>query len=319
MSKLIKMTPEYIEEVRKEFDEALSSSKFADGKINFTKTFTSINRKATIFFTEIAWLKMQTLVREFDKEVAWHGITTRGEDEAKDEYYITDILVYPQEVTGSTVNTDQEKYQMWLMNHDDDVFNNIRMQGHSHVNMGTTPSGVDTSLYERILEQLDDDMFYIFMIWNKKKEKTIKIYDLAKNIMFETKDVTVEVMDDSTGVEQFLKGAKEMVVDKPNAYFTTAYRGNNYSGYGGHGSSYSGCSGFYGDSAKKEEPKAPVIPITQGSGKKKKGKRKGKRHDNTPNVGNASGAQSQLTIFNSGDGNNDWGEDYGLDSYYNRY
>ena len=214
MAKIIKLTPDYIDEVRKAFEEALSSTKLSDGKINFTKTFGSIKREATVFFTELAWLKMQTLIREFDKEVAWHGIAKRGDDAEKDEYYITDILVYPQEVTGATVNTDQEKYQMWLMGHDDEVFNNIRMQGHSHVNMGTTPSSVDTSLYDRILDQLDDDMFYIFMIYNKKGEKTIKIYDLAKNVLFETSDCTVKVLDDGTGIEKFLKDAKEMVKDK---------------------------------------------------------------------------------------------------------
>lgn len=214
MSKIIKMTQENIAELRRDFEEALKGIKLSDGKINFTKTFGTIQRKATLQFTEIAWLKMQTLVREFDKEVAWHGIAKRGDEEGKDSYIISDILVYPQEVTGATVNTDQEKYQTWLMNHEDEVFNNIRMQGHSHVNMGTSPSGVDTSLYDRILEQLEDDMFYIFLIWNKRGDKTIKIYDLAKNVLFETSDVTVEVLDDGTGIEHFLRNAKEMVQDK---------------------------------------------------------------------------------------------------------
>lgn len=191
MSKIIKMTPENIAELRKDFEEALRGMKLSDGKISFTRTFGTIQRKATLQFTEIAWLKMQTLVREFDKEVAWHGIAKRGDEDGKDSYIISDILVYPQEVTGATVNTDQEKYQMWLMGHDDEVFNSIRMQGHSHVNMGTSPSSVDTSLYDRILEQLDDDMFYIFLIWNKRGDKTIKIYDLAKNVLFETSDITV--------------------------------------------------------------------------------------------------------------------------------
>lgn len=295
MSKLIKMTPEYMAEVRRDFEEALSSEKFADGKINFTKTFSSIERKATIFFTELAWLKMQTLVREFDKEVAWHGIAKRGEDETKDEYYITDILVYPQEVTGATVNTDQEKYQTWLFDHEDDVFNNIRMQGHSHVNMSTSPSGVDTSLYERILEQLDDDMFYIFMIWNKRKEKTIKIHDLSKNVLFDTSDVTVEILDDGTGVEKFLKNAKEMVKDKPTV---STYKGTGgYSGYGGSYSGY-GYGGYYNTQTtkkedKKEEPKAPV---TQSSGKKK-GKRKGKHGG----FNNACSQQTQLSLYGDDD------------------
>lgn len=283
MSKNIKITDESLNEVRKAFEEALSTGKFSDGKITFTKTLGIVNRKATVFFTELAWLKMQTLIREFDKEVAWHGIAKRGEDASKDEYYITDILVYPQEVTGATVSTDQEKYQMWLMNHDDEVFNNIRMQGHSHVNMGVTPSSVDTSLYDRILEQLDDDMFYIFMIWNKRKEKTIKIYDLAKNILFDTSDVTVEVLDDGTGIEKFLKDAKDAVKDKPTTPTTTyqsPYRGSY--GYGGY---YGGYGSSYGGSAKEEESKKTEPPKdTANSQKKRKGKRKGKKHGGVNNM-----------------------------------
>lgn len=299
MSKNIKITDESLNEVRKAFEEALSTGKFSDGKITFTKTLGIVNRKATVFFTELAWLKMQTLIREFDKEVAWHGIAKRGEDASKDEYYITDILVYPQEVTGATVSTDQEKYQMWLMNHDDEVFNNIRMQGHSHVNMGVTPSIVDTSLYDRILEQLDDDMFYIFMIWNKRKEKTIKIYDLAKNILFDTSDVTVEVLDDGTGIEKFLKDAKDAVKDKPTTPTTTyqsPYRGSY--GYGGY---YGGYGSSYGGSAKEEESKKTEPPKdTASSQKKRKGKRKrkGKKHGG---VNNACDESTQVTLWDGYD------------------
>lgn len=211
MSKFIRMTQENLDEIRKDFEETLKSLNFTDGKINFTKTFGTVQRRATLYFTEIAWLKMEALVREFDKEVAWHGIAKRGEG---DTYIISDILVYPQEVTGATVNTDQKRYEMWLYDHEDDVFNNIRMQGHSHVNMGTSPSAVDTALYDGILEKLDDDMFYIFLIWNKKNDKTIKIYDFMKNILFETSDVTVSILDDETGIERFIKEAREMVKDK---------------------------------------------------------------------------------------------------------
>lgn len=202
MAKIIKMTPECIDELSKEFVTALSGLKLSDGKVNYTKSFGNIDRKATVFFTKIAWDKMQALVRDFSKEIAWHGLAYRGEGD-KDEYYITDILVYPQEVTASTVTTDQEKYQMWLMQQEDDVFNNIRMQGHSHVNFSTSPSGVDNALYDRILDQLDDDMFYIFLIYNKKGDRMYKIYDLAKNILFETTDVNVTILDDPAGMVHF--------------------------------------------------------------------------------------------------------------------
>ena len=209
MSKMITLPQEILNQYTQEFYEILRTGKFSDGKINFTKTLGTVDRKATVLFTEMAWQKMQTLIREFDKEVAWHGVAERCEE--KDTYLISDILVYPQEVTGSTVTTDQNEYEMWLMKQEDDVFNNIRMQGHSHVNMSTSPSSVDLNLYDGILSQLDSDMFYIFMIYNKRGEKTVKLYDLRENILFETADVTVAVKEvgDLTG---FLEEAKELVV-----------------------------------------------------------------------------------------------------------
>lgn len=282
MSKIIKMTSQNLDEIRRDFEEALKGVKLSDGKINFTKTFSNIQRKANLYFTELAYLKMLTLVREFDKEVAWHGIAKRCEGE-EDAYIISDILVYPQEVTGATVNTDQEKYQMWLMSHDDDVFNNIRMQGHSHVNMSTSPSTVDTSLYERILEQLDDDMFYIFLIWNKRNEKTVKIYDLAKNVLFETADVTVSVREDGTGMERFLKNAKEMVQDKKYAPTTPTTYGNPY-GYGGYYGAYSQKNTDSIKTSVKEDTDKKASGETTGasggvhvSGKKKKKKKQKER------------------------------------------
>lgn len=346
MAKIIKLTPELLADIRKDFEEALMKAKFADGKIDFTKSFTSISRKATVYFTEMAWLKMQSLISEFDKEVAWHGIAYRGDDPAKDEYTITDIMVYPQEVTGSTVTTDQEKYQSWLMSHDDDVFNNIRMQGHSHVNMSTSPSGVDLTLYEKILDQLDDTMFYIFLIYNKRGEKTYKIYDMAKNILFETSDVTVKIVDDGSGLTSFLEDAKSKVQTKTYQY-TGAYNGQN----GAYGSgSYSYGSGYYGSGSygtgykngssqysaggvpgtthlaetkkepeKKPDPPAPAkteeqskdskknVVSLNASGKKSSGRRKGKRRDK----GNKAASHSQQSI--RGFGMDDDDDPYGFD------
>jgi len=284
MAKIIKLTQEYIEQIKADFAHALGDLKLSDGKLTFSKSFDNVKRDATLYFTELAWLKMQTLIREFDKEVGWHGIAKRGDDPEKDEYIISDILVYPQEVTGATVTTDQEKYQMWLMSHEDEVFNSIRMQGHSHVNMSTSPSSVDTSLYERILEQLDDDMFYIFLIYNKKGEKTIKIYDLAKNVLFETSDVTVKILDDGTGIEKFLSDAKDKVKEK-----TYTYASSGYWSYGTSGSQ---------DNKPKQEEKP------QQSSKKDK-KRKGKRKAQTTVTA------YQTSLNNAYESDEDWDDPYG--------
>jgi hypothetical protein len=135
------------------------------------------------------------------------------------------------------------------MDHDDDVFNNIRMQGHSHVNMSVSPSGVDTSLYERILNQLDDTMFYIFLIWNKRGEKTVKIYDLAKNILFETSDVDVHILGNGFDMNAFLTDAREKVQTKP---VTQGNYGGGWGGWGGYAGS--GASYGYGHETQKPAP-----------------------------------------------------------------
>lgn len=250
MSRPIKMTQAYLDECRSDFEKALQLTKLADGKLSFTKTFTIGDRKAQVYFTELAWAKMTALVRDFDKEVAWHGVANRGEDESKDVYIISDIVVYPQTVSGATVEMDTEEYAKWLMeNADDERFEHIHMQGHSHVNMAPNPSSVDLNHQEEILNMLGDDDFYIFMIWNKSLANNIKIYDLKKNVLFEDKDITYE--HEQGDIDEFIKRAKEMV--KPKTYTPPA---NTYQ-YGGrppYGAPYNPLPAAGG--GKKDEDKS---------------------------------------------------------------
>lgn len=313
MARMIKITPEYIEECRtefsKEFERAISNAKLTDGKLHFMKEFGKINQKAIVYFTELAWLKMTTLIREFSDEVAWHGTAYRlDSEEGENIYAIGDIFVYPQEVTGATVNTDQVAYQTWLMSQEDDVFNNLRFQGHSHVNMGVTPSGVDLTHQEQILDQLEDDMFYIFMIWNKRHDVNAKIYDFQKNLLFEASDVTIQVLDGKIGLEKFTQDAKSMV--KRKQYNYSGYQGQNYQGYGnaGYGRSsvytpqnysgpynpVSGQSGAKKDESKKNESK----PSKKD---KKKDKKKSKMDDGwkNKNLAIANACDEQMTIYDA--------------------
>lgn len=264
-----------IEDLCKDFRDSLTSSKMSDGKVTYTKSFQNYDEKATLYFTETAWIKMATLVSEFDKEVAWHGVAKRGDDKSKNEYIVSDIMVYPQEVTGSTVNTDQTKYQNWLYSFDDNTFNNIRFQGHSHVNMGTTPSAVDLTHQNSILEQLNDDMFYIFIIINKKHDKTIKIYDLAKNMLFETKDVTIQFIDDGLGLREFISEAKSMVTEKTYSYKSYNNYGNNYYGYGTR--EYDNFPSYHYSYEDEPDDTTDSVLIPYSSKNSVKNKKKGKR------------------------------------------
>ena len=210
MANIIRMTPEFIEEAKSAFLDSLAKMRLFDGKINFTKTVSATTRRATLLFSELAWAKMTSLVAEFSSEVGWHGKATRVEG-APDMYIVEDIYVYPQNVTGTTVTPDQKLYDEWLNSFDDDVFNNMRFHGHSHVNMAVSPSGVDTGFWEEILTQLDDDMFYVFMIINKRWEQHVRIYDMKTNLYFPPSDVDVKIKNDGFGIEALLRDAQNKV------------------------------------------------------------------------------------------------------------
>jgi hypothetical protein len=166
-----------------------------------------------VWLTQEAYRKIVALVTGFSDEVGWHGTVSRVGDincAGENEFIIEDIFVYPQEVTDSTVNTDQMAYTDWLYKLDDKTFNKIRMQGHSHCNMGVSPSGVDNKHRQKILDQLEKDMFYIFMIWNKSLSVHTLIYDMAQNILYEDEDVDVKLIGDDD-MDEFLADAKAKV------------------------------------------------------------------------------------------------------------
>lgn len=207
-----------LDQLTAEFREALTRQKMFDGKISFTKEYKCQDvEKAQVVFTPLAFLKMFSLIDGFESEVGWHCVVRRDQ-EKENKFIISDILVYPQEVTGTTVNTDQEKYTTWLLCHEDEVFNAIRGHGHSHVRMGVTPSGVDTTHWEGILSQMGDDDFYVFQIWNKNGAHLFKVYDLKNNVLYENQDVEVYVGDENVDMEGFVTDAKKFVQKKVYTY-----------------------------------------------------------------------------------------------------
>lgn len=217
MSKFIKLTAEAVASAVADFEKYIRDFKMSDGKVSFTKDIASKNARAKLWFTPEAWVKTQLLVQSFDSEIAWHGICVRSE--VPGEFLISDILVYPQTVTGATVTTDQKGYQDWLMSQPDEVFQNLRMQGHSHVNMGVSPSSVDINDEKATLSQLTDDMFYVFLIHNKRGDITVRIFDLRENTLYETADVDVGVV--GVDMNGFLSSAKEAVRTAPVRPVTT--------------------------------------------------------------------------------------------------
>lgn len=222
MSKPIVVNKKVLETLIEDFKKVIESSKLFNGEVSFSKQLEGEKSTTKLTISEEANLKMKALVHTFKEEVAWHGTVFRSED---GNFVIEDVFVYPQEISSATVTTDQKKYQEWLYSLPDDIFNNLRMQGHSHVNMSTAPSGTDDSLYESIIKQLGDKDFYVFLILNKSGDMFINIYDMISNTLYETKDVEVIIKDSDFGIEKFLKKAEDVATTKPSVSYnyTSAY------------------------------------------------------------------------------------------------
>lgn len=218
MSRMIKLTDEYLAECRAAFEEELKKLRLCDGKLSFTKYFGDTKQKAEVFFTPLAWTKMSLLINEFGEEIAWHGSTRRmdpGED-GRPRYLIDDIVVYPQRVSAASVDMDELEYAKWLIeNGGDERFTRLGFQGHSHVRMGVTPSAVDLQHQSDILQMVRPDGFYIFMIVNKNFDINCKVYDLAANTLYENGDVEIKLLDGGESLDKFLADAKAKVKERP--------------------------------------------------------------------------------------------------------
>lgn len=202
-------------ELKEQMKEFIGQLTLAD-ILNLSQQLKSdVEQKAEVHFSSAAYYKMYALINECDKEIAWDGIVYRDEEKPH-VFYVTDVIVYPQEVSGATVETDDEKYLEWLNSLDDETFNHRRFNGHSHVRMATTPSSTDTTYREQSVLNIPD--FFIFGIFNKNNAFNFQIYDIENNIIYDNGDVLFY-----TPEPDYTQWAKEIIAEKVVAkkYTTT--------------------------------------------------------------------------------------------------
>lgn len=324
MPKPIFMTDAMIDEcfadVRKEFEtlfaKALERAKsgkemLAKGAFSFpsvTYDWTDDKTRAKIVIDPTAYSKMLLLMFGSDKEIGWHGFVTRDAEDPN-VFHIEDVLLFPQEVTSVTVQTDDTRYKDWLMDLPDDQFNKVRFHGHSHVNMGTTPSTTDLTYYASLIQQFKKG-FYVFMIMNKRFEHFCQVYDFDNNSMFENSEIDVIVGDDF---------AAKLEADKKEMVATKTYQYGGYGNYGGrYGSGYGGynhAAPSHGTYKKDDTSAAPPKPAADPKAEKK---------DDAGSASNAGGksdpsdGQSALSLppyyDNDDDGYGSWEDPW----YYNQ-
>jgi hypothetical protein len=223
MKHLIRNTPSRTKKLKKIILNQLSGISEISKTISFDidlDKFTKDVKEPDIKLTTNAYSKIMTLVKGTDKEIAWHGTV----DRYRNTFIIDDILIYPQTATSATVESDDKEYPSWLYNLPDGVFDRIKMQGHSHVNMGVTPSGTDTQFYADQVTQVSD--YRIFMIVNKSAKFNIIMYDMEQGVLFT--DLEFEILGDENLSDWLKNELKKVKSFKPARVASAHDRFHNY-------------------------------------------------------------------------------------------
>ena len=133
-----------------------------------------------------ALTKMKLYVDECADEIGWLG--TAYKDEENNIIFIEDVYLFDQEVHATTTEITPEglsEFAEELLSSGEagmDTWNNLKVWGHSHVNMSVSPSVQDDSQMETFEEGGHD--WFIRIIANKKGELKIDLYNYAEGIIY---------------------------------------------------------------------------------------------------------------------------------------
>ena len=155
----------------------------------------------TIFITSDALAKMSLYIGGCTDEIGWFGFVR---DLGKRQYIIDDVILFEQQVHSTTTEITEamlSRFAEELLTFDNgvDLWNGLKMWGHSHVNMGVSPSGQDDSQMEFFSKSQHD--FFIRIIGNKSGDMRLDFYDYINGVSYNNLAYT-EYVDESITVYQ---------------------------------------------------------------------------------------------------------------------
>jgi hypothetical protein len=193
----------------------------------------------TVLMTLHAKRKMDLIINSVSTEIGWLGFVERLDDS---EYLVTDVIIPKQEVNGGTCEITEEglvEMANTILDGENGVekMNQLRLWGHSHNHMGTSPSGQDNDQMKIFTKNIGD--FFIRLIANKKGEYNFTIFEYDRNLL--TEEAPCETVTDED--EALAAEVKETVKTnvKELTYHTKGYNQNLH----GYGNSYGGESRFW--------------------------------------------------------------------------
>lgn len=153
--------------------------------------------------------KMKEYVRQSSLEIGWLGTCKKLDN----IYYIDDVFLFRQEVHATTTEITVEglnEFAMELLSQENgvDIWNNMKVWGHSHVNMATSPSGQDDKQIEVFSQNADD--FFIRIIANKSNDFRIDLYDYTTGVIYEKLGYEINYGEDSEYIDALYKKIEEI-------------------------------------------------------------------------------------------------------------
>jgi hypothetical protein len=218
-------------------------------------------------------------VKGCNDEIGWLGTVTRYDD---NNWIINDTLLFEQQVAATTCEITPEglaKVAEEILQKPDgmEIYNSIRLWGHSHVNMGVSPSGQDNDQMKTFKDT--GSPWFIRVIANKSGDMEFTLYDFANSLSFA--DVPWQILLDYSVTEDEINTEIKAKVSKlygsgnwsKTGYYSGANSGNNYGNHAGgvwkngayypnrYGEdedySWSGYS-YYGKTEKEDDSKKDV-------------------------------------------------------------
>jgi len=174
-----------------------------------------------VWYSNRAWQKMKQAISMCPDEVGWLGTV----DTVEGGYLVTDIHVPEQIVTGT--ETDISAESLANLAEELDYPENLFYWGHSHVNMGVSPSGQDE---QQTAEYLEHNDVFIRGIYNKKGDSKVDVFDMVEGMLYQkvANGVKIEALPDNEMTEFKAKvsaNVKKFVYKPPNRTHNNGYQG----------------------------------------------------------------------------------------------
>lgn len=147
------------------------------------KTVKLMNESShNVYILPEARAKMEMYCELCAKEIGWLGFVKKYPGTG---YLITDVVLLKQEVHATTTEIDPAALLDFWGTVPPEQQADIKLWGHSHVNMSPSPSGQDDSQMDYFKDGND---WFIRLITNKKGDMNITIYDYVNGVQI-TDDV----------------------------------------------------------------------------------------------------------------------------------